>query len=57
MTQSQEQLIRERAYFLWEEDGQPFGKDLAFWLQAEEEISNQTKVSVTDDGKPVRGQK
>lgn len=31
--------IRERAYFIWEEMGRPDGKDYEIWLQAEKELS------------------
>jgi hypothetical protein len=29
-----EQAIRERAYFLWEQNGRPAGRDLEFWSHA-----------------------
>jgi hypothetical protein len=35
---SLEQAIREYAYFLWEGNGRPCGKDLEHWLVAEAEI-------------------
>jgi hypothetical protein len=33
-----QQIIRERAYAIWEQEGHPGGKELAHWLQAETEI-------------------
>ena len=33
-----QQVIRERAYAIWEKEGHPDGKDLAHWLQAEHEV-------------------
>jgi hypothetical protein len=30
--------VATRAYRLWEADGQPLGRDLEYWLQAETEI-------------------
>ena len=33
-----ERLVRERARALWEAHGRPKGRDLDYWLQAEEEI-------------------
>ncbi|MBX9635476.1 MAG: DUF2934 domain-containing protein, partial [Magnetospirillum sp.] len=30
--------IRERAYFIWEDSGRPFGQDLEHWLIAEMEL-------------------
>jgi Protein of unknown function (DUF2934) len=37
-TVDRQQLIRGRAYAIWEEEGRPDGKALAHWLQAETEI-------------------
>lgn len=33
-----QQMIRERAYFLWQDSGQPHGNDQTFWFAAEREI-------------------
>ena len=33
---AREQLIRERAYALWEADGKPHGNDLEYWERARE---------------------
>jgi hypothetical protein len=32
------QQIRSRAHELWEQQGRPAGRDVEFWLQAEEEV-------------------
>jgi hypothetical protein len=32
------QQIRGRAHELWEQHGRPAGRDVEFWLQAEEEV-------------------
>jgi hypothetical protein len=34
-----EQVIRERAYAIWEEEGRPDARHLDHWLRAEAEIS------------------
>jgi hypothetical protein len=34
--------ITARARAIWEQNGQPSGRDLEFWLQAESEISGAT---------------
>lgn len=34
-----EEYIREKAYYLWEQAGEPESKDLDFWLEAEEYYS------------------
>jgi hypothetical protein len=33
------QRIKERARQLWEEDGCPEGRDMEYWLKAEEELA------------------
>ncbi|MCM8814032.1 MAG: DUF2934 domain-containing protein [Candidatus Omnitrophica bacterium] len=33
------EFVRTRAYYLWQDSGQPVGKDYELWLQAEKEIS------------------
>lgn len=30
--------VRERAYFLWEEAGRPYGREYEFWATASREI-------------------
>jgi hypothetical protein len=40
MTLDRQQLIRARAYAIWEENGHPDGKALAHWLQAESEVDS-----------------
>jgi Protein of unknown function (DUF2934) len=44
--------IEERAYALWEADGRPEGRALDHWLQAEQEILNQ---SVAGEEDPLAG--
>ena len=40
--------IEERAYALWEADGRPEGRALDHWLQAEQEIVNQSMAGEED---------
>jgi hypothetical protein len=44
--------IEERAYALWEANGRPEGRALDYWLQAEQEIVNQ---SVAGEEDPLAG--
>lgn len=37
MADEREQTIRERAYKIWQDEGQPEGRDHAHWTQAEQE--------------------
>jgi hypothetical protein len=36
-----EQRIRERAYGIWIEEGQPNGRDLAHWQRAHQELQRE----------------
>jgi len=37
------QMIKERAYFIWESKGKPKGQDQKIWLQAEKEVLSRIK--------------
>ena len=34
MSQPNEHAIREQAYYLWEQDGRPMGRDAEYWQRA-----------------------
>jgi hypothetical protein len=38
MTADRDARIRERAYYLWLEEGQPHGRDREHWRRAESEV-------------------
>jgi hypothetical protein len=38
----QDLWIRERAYWLWEEEGRPEGRELDHWYRASREIAGRT---------------
>jgi FAD/FMN-containing dehydrogenase len=40
-----EQIIRERAYYLWEQDGRPHGRDLEYWTRAAAEAVASPKAA------------
>ena len=40
---AREQRIRERAKQLWEEAGQPAGRDNGFWMEAESQIEAESQ--------------
>jgi hypothetical protein len=44
--------IEQRAYALWEADGQPEGRALDYWLQAEQELVTQ---SIAGEEDPLAG--
>ena len=33
-----EQLVRQTAYHLWEDDGRPLGKETDYWFKAMEQL-------------------
>lgn len=37
----EEQPIRERAYFIWEPEGRPKGRNIANWLEAKAEFKQE----------------
>ncbi len=58
-----EQLIRERAYALWEADGKPHGNDLEYWERARELVAmsqsagaGQKPIPSLDDPSVIVGQ-
>ena len=60
---AREQLIRERAYALWEADGCPLGNDLEYWERARELVgmmqsrgAGQVPVPSPDDPSVLMGQ-
>jgi hypothetical protein len=40
---SLDNMIRERAYYIWESKGRPAGQDMNIWLQAKKEITSKMK--------------
>ncbi len=40
--------IQERARVLWEEDGRPKGRDMEYWLKAEEELAPHSVAGEED---------
>ena len=42
--------VRDRAYLLWEQAGQPIGREHEFWAQASREIEGEEKSVDTSSG-------
>ncbi|MET0747772.1 MAG: DUF2934 domain-containing protein [Rhizobium sp.] len=40
MENDRDELIRQRAYAIWEEQGKPQGEDMRHWLQAWQELAD-----------------
>ena len=49
-----ESTIRERAYYLWEQDGKPFGRDLDYWTRAATTSSAKPKARAARAGTAVK---
>lgn len=54
--EDREARIRERAREIWENQGQPEGKDLEHWMEAEKEFGYDTPLKLDENisvlGKP-----
>jgi len=48
-----EDQVRQRAYFLWLEQGCPEGEDLAFWYAAQQELLEERQTAAPE--KPASG--
>ena len=57
MSEQRDQVIRERAYALWEQDGRPEGRSLAHWSQAETEIGAEQPVAAPNESKLIKSQR
>lgn len=48
--QTQEQdKIRDRAYQLWDQAGQPEGREQEFWFEAERELAEEDEVDTSEE--------
>ena len=52
-TKSTEVRIRERAYALWEKDGQPEGRPDHYWLQAQAQIEAEEAEPGNESAAPM----
>ena len=54
---SVEHAIREQAYYFWEQDGRPHGRETEYWIKAVQAVNNNApgpsgKRAVKADAKP-----
>lgn len=52
MSDLNENMIRERAQWLWHQAGSPEGQDLDFWLQAERDVAAEAGDLGSSDDEP-----
>jgi len=51
-----EQRVRDTAYFLWEADGRPSGREKEYWFRALEiHLRERSNQRLLNDGPPPRG--
>jgi hypothetical protein len=48
-----ENRIRDRAYYLWENDGRPEGTDKQYWARAERELSEEGELDLSEEDSKV----
>jgi hypothetical protein len=48
MSENSREQVRERAYAIWEREGKPEGRELVHWLQAEQELANDTQIDAIE---------
>jgi Protein of unknown function (DUF2934) len=54
MTSHTEAAVRERAYYIWEREGRPQGRELQHWQAAVRELSLEANSSNGTGGKSTR---
>lgn len=54
MTSQIEEQIRTRAYYLWEADGCPQGRDWEYWMRAKTELERQPEAPAVQATAPTR---
>ena len=47
--------IARTAYFIWEQEGRPHGRDRAHWLQAEKLLKRPGRYAAKGDGAAAAG--
>lgn len=50
-----EAAIREQAYYFWEQDGRPQGRDMEYWQRASVAVAEQEQLSTLTEAPPKRG--
>ena len=52
--QAHDDAIREKAYYLWEEDGKPHGRDQEYWQRAMVALSSKAKMDTLPKAAPKK---
>ncbi len=54
MVQPSDDAIREKAYYLWEEEGKPHGREHEFWQRAAVALSTPVKLKTLPKAAPKK---
>lgn len=49
-----EATIREQAYYFWEQDGRPHGRDMEYWQRARVAVAEKDQLSALTEAPPKR---
>lgn len=55
--QRDETAIREQAYYFWEQDGRPSGRDTEYWARAEVAVSEKSQLDTLTAPPPKKAVK
>ncbi|HWV21308.1 MAG TPA: DUF2934 domain-containing protein [Devosia sp.] len=53
MPHVEEHKVRDRAYQLWDEAGQPQDREQEFWYQAEQELAEEDEVDTSREASVI----
>jgi hypothetical protein len=56
-TKPDKTAIEMRAFELWSRDGMPLGRDLEYWLRAEQEVQRNIQATGANCGTTVDGRR
>ena len=54
ITTPTEEQIRTRAYYLWEADGKPAGRDWDYWMKAQQELAPKQAPAAILEAAPAK---
>lgn len=49
-----EVAIREQAYYFWEQDGRPHGRETEYWMRASVALSGKAQMDTLTQGPPKK---
>ena len=52
--QTDDAAIREQAYYLWEQDGRPEGRETEYWMRAQVSLTEKSQLDTLVDPVPEK---